>query len=134
MASIWIFEDLSGGLVHQDDLAEHVLGDGDILTMYGCRYECGMDYGDGSGCTMTRIALGDHLHHHALDDIDRAELLQVAEACKVMTAGQYMACNPDCTGLVDPAGDLLDDQVWVNIYANNTYCCAGCFGALPLID
>jgi hypothetical protein len=120
MASISIHDDLSGGWLLQDDLSEHILGDGDTITVYGCRYVCGMDYGDGDGCMLKKIGLHDYPHHNTLDDLDTTPEIEVY---KVMTVGQYKAANPDFTGYLEDAnGVLLDDDALVSIFADNTYC------------
>lgn len=120
MASISIHDDLSGGRVLQDDLVEHILGDGDTITVYGCRYECGMDYGDGDGCTLERIGLHDYPSHNTLGDLETAPEI---EAYKVMSVSKYKVANPDYTGdLGDANGNALDEDALVSIFADNTYC------------
>jgi hypothetical protein len=120
MATIEIYDDFTGGLVKQDDLAEHVIGDGDSITMFGVRYEAGMDYGDGTGCILKRIGLWDYPHHNTLRDFDG---LDCAGQFRITTVAEYKAINPDCTGdFLDAGGYALANEATITVFADNTYC------------
>lgn len=61
---IELSHDLQSGRYYGDSLSRM-----DSVTLYGCRYAVGINYGDGQGAPLTRIGLWDFPHHNTLDDM-----------------------------------------------------------------
>lgn len=106
MTKIEINDDLQGGRVFDSEMS-----DGDTVTVYGVRYESGVDYGDGDGATLRKVEIDKYPHHCTVEEIGVTHELPVIQ----MTAGEYDRLAGGC--LADEVGG---DTV-VSIHPDNTY-------------
>jgi hypothetical protein len=102
---IEISDDLQSGRIFGGGLS-----DGDTVTLYGVRFEVGLDYGDGQGARLKRVEVDKFPHHVTVDDLDVGEMPIIQ-----MTAGEYDNLAGGCLS------DHVGESTTVSIHADNTY-------------
>lgn len=104
-ARIEIADDLQSGRAFAAQMC-----DGDTVTVYGIRYQSGVDCGDGA--SLTPCAIDKYPDHYTIEEIGVLHDLPVLQ----MTAEEYDKLAGGC--LADEVGH----EAIVSIFPDNTYC------------